>query len=299
MPNPHNRVIRKAVIPAAGLGTRLLPFTKAMPKEMMPLGNKPLVQYAVEEAAASGIEEVILVTSRDKGIIQRHFRANPELEEFLENRGRHSDAEAVREISRIARISIAHQEHPEGLAHAILCARAQVGNEPFAVILPDAVIDAPVPCLRQLLDCYDQQPDCYVAAGEISPDLVQRFGILAVVPIPGLPFNGRLMRVLSLIEKPRPEVAPSCYGVFGRYLLSPDIFRFIARTQPDANGELQITDALQLYCREKPVFAVRFRGVHFDVGNKLDYLRASIHFALQDPELAEPLRNELKSLHTR
>lgn len=276
--------IRKAVIPVAGLGTRQLPFTKAVPKEMLPVGNKPLIQYAVEEAVASGIEEIILIVSHGKSIIQEHFSRNLSLEEVLHRRGRHADAEAIRWLSQCVRISTACQEQQLGLGHAVSCARDLVGDEAFAVILPDALVLGQRPCLRQLIDCYERYPACFVATREVAVEDLSRYGVLKVAPVADTQLDGRLFRVEGLVEKPKPEIAPSRFGIFGRYIFQPAIFDHIERVVPDGSGEIQITDAMAKYCRDLPLYAFCFEGEHYDVGSKLGYLQASVMVGLSDPD---------------
>lgn len=292
---PSSR-IRKVVIPAAGLGTRLLPFTKVVPKEMLPIGNKPLIQYAVEEAVSSGISEVILVTAPERLTIERHFSRDLPLERFLEQRGRKSDLEMVRSLAGISHVRTVCQDQPNGLGHAVRCVRQTVGDEPFAMILPDALIISSPPCLRQLIDCYQEFPGSYVATREVDVEEFGRFGILKVSPAAGAPRGGRLYRVEGLVEKPSPAAAPSRFGIFGRYLFEPRIFECLDHTPPDHNGEIQITDALALYCREYPLYAFCFEGAHYDVGNKLGFLQASVSVALTDHEIAGAFRRFLASL---
>ena len=288
--------IRKAVIPVAGLGTRMLPLTKAIPKELLPVGNKPLIQHAVEEATCSGIKEVILVAAPGMSLIQEHFRRNLELERVLEGRGRQAEAEQLRVLCRCANLHVAYQPHPLGLGHAIACSRDVVGGEPFAVILPDALILSAKPCVRQLMDCYERVPGCYVATREVEPGDLGRFGILQVSPVDDSPWAGLLYRVKGLVEKPEPECAPSRFGVFGRYLFEPDIFDYLEQASPDENGEVQITDALAAYCRKAPMYAFCFEGEHFDAGNKLEFLEASVKVGLSDPEVGNRLRRFLKGV---
>jgi UTP--glucose-1-phosphate uridylyltransferase len=293
---PKSSGIRRAVIPVAGLGTRLLPFTKVVPKEMLPIGNKPLIQHAVEEAVSSGISEVILVTAPGRLTTERHFSRDLPLERILERRGRKSDLELVRSLAGIAHIRTVCQDQPKGLGHAVGCVRRIVGNEPFAMILPDALIVSSAPCLRQLIDCYQEFPGSYVATREVDEEEFGRFGILKVSTVAGSSWGGRLQRVEGLVEKPAPAVAPSRFGIFGRYLFDPWIFECLDRTAPDHNGETQITDALALYCRKHPLYAFGFEGAHFDVGNKLGFLQAAVSAALTDHEIAVPFRRFLASL---
>jgi len=288
--------IRKAVIPAAGLGTRFLPATKAVPKEMLPIAGKPLIQYAVEEAAASGLETVVLVIGRGKTLLAEHFHRNFHLEKILNERGRKDDADALRRLSEMIEVRTVWQEHPLGLADAIRSARSVVGDEPFAVILPDALIDSPVPCTAQLMACYEKHPGYVIATQTVAPDEVARFGILDVVPMPDPCCGGRTLRVLSLTERPKPGSVLSLHGIFGRYILEPEIFSSIEHTGPGFAGELQLTDALLVTSGRAPVYAHRFKGNHYDAGNKLGFLQAALAYALKDPELAQPLREYLAAL---
>ena len=288
--------IRKAVIPAAGLGTRMLPFTKVVPKEMLPIVNKPLIQYAIEEAVSSGIEEIVLVTAPGKHMMLDYFSRDPELEEFLQRRNQNTEAELIRSIARLCKLQVVSQDQPRGLGDAIRCARAVVGEEPFAVILPDVLIVAASPCLRQLIDCFNVRRGCYVATREVRAEETHRFGILRVSPVSDTPWNGRLFSVQGLVEKPTKAAAPSRYGILGRYLLEPDIFAYLERTPEDHNGEVQITDALALYCRAHALYGFCFEGAHYDVGNRLGLLQASVEFGLNDPEVGQSFRKYLDSL---
>ena len=289
--------IRKAVIPAAGLGIRMLPVTKVLPKEMMPIGNKPLIQYAVEEAAASGIEEVILITATRKSALECYFRRDPKLERFLQERGRDRELQCLRELSSLVRVLAVHQPAPRGLGNALLCARSAIGDEPFALILPDAIMDAPQPVIAQLIAAFRQRPGAYIATQPVEPCDVSRFGMLAVAPLDDRCRPDGVLRVLSVVEKPKPEDAPSHYGVFGRYLLTPEIFDVLDCTEPDENGEVQLSGALALYCRKNPVYALRFEGRHYDAGNRFGYLQAALEFALKDPELCPAVLNYLAAHH--
>ena len=288
--------IRKAVIPAAGLGTRFLPVTKVLPKEMLPVAARPLIQYAVEEAAASGIESVILVVSRGKGLLAEHFQRNRHLESVLSGRGQSEEAELIRHLSELVEVSTVWQQELLGLADAVQTARPLIGDAPFAVILPDALIDSPVPCTRQLMDCYEQHPGCIVATQLVEPEEVERYGIVDVLPMRDPCCNRRTLGVSSLIERPRPGSTASRYGIFGRYILQPEIFPCIEHTRPGFNGELQLTDALMLCAAQVPLYAYRFEGRHFDAGSKLGLLQANIAYTLKDPQLAQPLREHLASL---
>lgn len=294
-PTPSSR-IRKVVIPVAGLGTRLLPFTKVVPKEMLPIGNKPMIQHAVEEALSSGISEVILIAAPGQSIIESHFSRDLRLEGFLERRGHQHDLEMVRRLAGALHLQSVCQDQPNGLGHAISCVREVVGDEPFAVILPDALIVGSPPCLRQLVDSYEQFPGSYVATREVDIEEFGRFGILKVSPLPGATRNGRLYRVDGLVEKPAVADAPSRFGIFGRYLFDAKIFECLDLTLPDQNGEIQITDAMALYCRKYPLYALSFEGAHYDVGNKLGFLQATVSMALTDHEIAQKFRTFLASL---
>ncbi len=296
MAQPAPKAIRKAVIPVAGFGTRMLPVTKGLPKEMMPICNKPIIQYAVEEAAASGIEDVILITRSGKSVLESYFRPSPDLEQFLQQQGLDGELRALRRLSSLVRISTVQQPSPRGLGDALRCARSAVGNETFAVILPDAVIDARKPALAQLMAAYDRYPGCIVATQPVPPSDISRFGMLAVASIEDDSFPGTLFRVSSLVEKPRSGEAPSPYGVFGRYLLRPEIFDFLDSTATDARGEVQLTDALSKYCRRAPLHALCFEGTHYDAGEKSGYLQVILHFALKDPELVPLIRRHLAAL---
>jgi UTP--glucose-1-phosphate uridylyltransferase len=289
--------IRKVVIPAAGLGTRFLPATKAVPKELLPIAGKPLIQYAVEEAAASGIETVILVVGRGKNLVAEHFRSNSALECALEQRGQPEQAALLRQLSNLAEIQTVCQDAPLGLADAVRTARTAVGDEPFAVILPDALIDSTEPCLHQLLHCYRNHPGCVLATQMVAPEEVGRYGILELQPLPDACCGGRTWAVASLIEKPRPGSVSSRFGVFGRYLLEPGIFSCIDRIRPGLGGELQLTDALQLRATQTPMYAFHFEGRHYDAGSKLGFLMATVSYALKDPETAGSLREYLAELY--
>ena len=288
--------VRKAVLPVAGLGTRFLPATKALPKEMLPLVDKPLIQYAVEEAVASGIEDIILVTSPGKDCIKDHFDANPELVRELEERGKQEEAELLRRLEKLANVFAVHQERPLGLGHAVSCARELVGDEPFAVLLPDDLIDASIPCTQQLLEVHAAHPGCVIATEEVHGPGIERYGVMGVVPVNDTRWPNRLFRVNDLVEKPKAENAPSPYVVIGRYILEPDVFALLDSTPPGRGGEIQLTDALVRFAREKAVYAFAFDGQHHDAGHKLGFLRASVHYALKHPELGPEFRAYLKSL---
>lgn len=290
------RRVRKAVLPVAGLGTRFLPASKAQPKEMFALVDKPLIQHAVEEAVASGIEDIILVTGRGKEAIEGHFAADEGLQQLLAGRGLKEEAELVRQVGRLANVISVRQERPLGLGHAIGCARERVGEEPFAVLLPDDLIDASTPCTRQLLEVYAERGGCVIAAEEVPEAEIERYGVLGVEAVADSRWPGRLFRVTQMVEKPRRAEAPSAFAVVGRYILEPEIFDLIAATPPGRGGEIQLTDALRRCPDGCPVYAFRFEGQRLDAGDKLGWLRASVHYALRHPELGPAFRDYLKSL---
>ena len=284
--------IRKAVFPAAGLGTRFLPATKAQPKEMLPIVDKPLVQYGVEEAVASGIRQIIMITGRGKNAIEDHFDRAVELEAYLERKGRKpEELEALRRISDLPPIMYIRQKEPLGLGHAILVAREVVGEEPFAVVLGDDVIDAPVPCLAQLLAVYARHGDPVVAVQRVPREATPNYGIIAADPA-----GDGVWRIRDMVEKPDPASAPSDLAIIGRYLLTPDIFPALERVAPGAGGEIQLTDGLRSLLRARPIYGVAFAGRRYDAGSKLGFLQATVELALRRPDLAGPFRAYLKGL---
>jgi UTP--glucose-1-phosphate uridylyltransferase len=289
--------IRKAVFPAAGLGTRFLPATKAQPKEMLVLVDKPVIQYGVEEAAQSGISNIIIVTGRGKNAIEDHFDVNIELESFLEQRGKIAQLEEIRKITTAINVSYMRQGEPLGLGHAVLVTRNLVGDEPFAVILGDDVIDATPPALRQMIDVYERVRGPVLAVERVSPDDVSSYGIVAVDESETL--GGGVFRVKDLVEKPRRQDAPSNLAIIGRYILTPDIFPALEATSRDGTGEIQLTNGLRRLLRERPVYVYEIDGVRHDTGNKLGFLKALVYFALQRPDLAQPFRNYLESLELK
>ena len=287
--------IRKALIPAAGLGTRMLPVTKAIPKEMLPLVNKPILQYAVEEAAASGLEEVILVTRPDKPL-ESYFTSGLEREKQLDDGDRRTGLHSLLDLSLRIRIRAVHQHTPSGLGDAIRCTRSTVGDEPFALILPDAVMRSHEPVIGQLLQSYAVIPGSYVATQTVEDADMSRFGMLDLKEIEDLG-KRRLFRVLGLSEKPKPEQAPSRYGVFGRYLLEPVIFEQLESAARNGRaGDLQFAEALSQQCTEGRFYALCFEGRHFDAGDKLGYIQAVLEFALDDEEIGDALRDHLTGL---
>ena len=285
--------IRKAVIPAAGLGTRFLPVTKAIPKEMLPIVDVPTIQLIVEEAVASGLEEIILVTARGKDAIANHFDTHYELEDSLERRGKHELAEISRAISRMARVITVRQQLPLGLGHAVLCAEDAVGNEPFAVLLGDDIIDADPACTRQLIDQFQTQS--VVGVMEVPAAEVSKYGIVKSDPVSG---SSRLSRVRDVIEKPAVGAAPSRLAIPGRYILTPGVFTALRAVEKQylarKSGEIQLTDALKILADSEGLLAYEFDGVRFDAGDRLGYLEANLAYALRRPELASGVRALLK-----
>ena len=289
--------IRTAVFPAAGLGTRFLPATKAQPKEMLPLVDKPLIQYVVEEAVASGIENIIIVTGRGKNAIEDHFDVSFELEKILEQRGQHEMLNIVHGISDLIHISYVRQKEALGLGHAILTAREVVGNEPFAVLLGDDIIDAPTPCLRQMLDLYDRYPASMVAIEEVPRQNISNYGVISGTSIPHDGRDNCLYQISDLVEKPSWEAAPSNLAIIGRYILEPAIFDLLASTKAGIGGEIQLTDALHgLLALQRPIYGWRFEGKRYDAGSKLGFLKATVEFALKNNELGADFREYLKNL---
>src|SRR2546422_1380752 len=285
--------IRKAVFPAAGLGTRFLPATKASPKEMLPLVDKPLIQYVFEEAVASGIESVIIVTGRGKSAIEDHFDVSFELEALLRERGREDDLRMMREISDMVRVSYVRQREALGLGHAILQARDLVGDEPFAVMLSDDVIDSETPALRQLLDVYEKYDAPVLATMEVEGEAISRFGALD-----GEEVADGVYRIKDMVEKPPVAQAPSNLAIIGRYVLTPDIFDEISSTVPGASGEIQITDAMRGLLKKRDFYAVRFEGTRYDAGDKLGFLIATVEFGLKHNDLAPEFRQYLAKRKT-
>jgi UTP--glucose-1-phosphate uridylyltransferase len=286
--------VRKAVFPAAGLGTRFLPATKAQPKEMLPLVDKPIIQYGVEEAVAAGCDQIIIVTGRGKSAIEDHFDVSYELEKMLEERGKTDLLKIVRQISDLIHIAYVRQKEALGLGHAVLTARELVGDEPFAVLLADDVIDAEVPCLKQLMDVFDKTQCSVLATQVVEGPGISAYGVLEGKPVPGS--NGKLYEVVSLVEKPRPEEAPSNLAVIGRYILTPTVFETLSDIKAGAGGELQLTDGLKQLLKKEKIYGYVFDGKRHDTGDKLGFLKATVEFALKRPDLGGPLRKYLKSL---
>ncbi len=293
--NTHQKV-RKAVLPAAGLGTRFLPATKAQPKEMLAVVDKPQIQYVAEECVASGIEHIIIVTGKGKNSIEDHFDSAPALERFLEEKGKKDQAEMVRKISNMLQFSYTRQKEPLGLGHAVLVARDLVGDEPFAVLLGDVLIPGPNPATKQLINVYESTGVGAIAVEEVPRDKTHLYGIVDGEPAPQPPFGERLLRIRDLVEKPKPENAPSNLGITGRYVLPPAIFDCLARTKPGAGNEIQLTDALRILAREHGLWAYIYDGVSYDAGDKLGFLKATVELALQNPEFGAAFRDYLKTL---
>ena len=289
--------IRKAVFPAAGLGTRFLPVTKALPKEMLPLVDKPTIQYGVEEAASSGLSNVILVTGRGKNAIEDHFDVAKELEAFLESRGKSDQADEVRRLSSLVNLSYVRQGEPLGLGHAVLVTEAVIGNEPFAVVLADDVIDASPPALAQMIDVFERAGGPVLAVERVPMERVSSYGVIAGEPAPELGKN--VYRVTDLVEKPARQDAPSDLAIIGRYILTPDIFPALHRTAKDKSGEIQLTNGLRDLLKTRPIYACIVDGVRHDTGDKLGFLKAVVYFGLKRPELAEPFREYLETILSR
>jgi len=294
-PFTHHKV-RKAVLPAAGLGTRFLPATKAQPKEMLTVVDKPQIQYVVEECVASGIEHVIIVTGKGKNSIEDHFDYSPVLERFLEEKGKNRQAEMVRHISDMVRVSYTRQKEPLGLGHAVLVAKDLVGDEPFAVLLGDVLIPGPNPATKQLIDVYEATGTGAIAVEEVPRDKTHLYGIVDGEPAPQPPFGERLLRIRDLVEKPQPDQAPSNLAITGRYVLPSAIFECLERTKPGAGGEIQLTDGMRLLAREQGLWALIYDGISYDAGEKLGFLKATVELALQNPEFGAQFREYLKSL---
>lgn len=282
--------VKKAIIPAAGLGTRFLPATKAQPKEMLPVVDKPTIQYIVEEAVASGIEEILIITGRNKKSIEDHFDKSIELELELEKSGKAELLELVRDISDMVDIHYIRQKEPRGLGHAIHCAKTFVGNEPFAVLLGDDVVDSETPCLKQLIDCYSEYKTTILGVQTVAKENVPKYGI-----VDGIHIEDRVYKVKDLVEKPSVDEAPSDVAILGRYIITPEIFNILENTKPGKGGEIQLTDALKTLITKEAMYAYNFEGKRYDVGDKLGFLQATIEFALKKDELREDFINYLNT----
>ena len=290
--NTMNKKIKKAVIPAAGLGTRFLPATKAQPKEMLPIVDKPAIQYIIEEAVASGIEEILIITGRNKKCIEDHFDKSVELELELEKSGKKDMLKLVKEISNMVDIHYIRQKEPKGLGHAISCAKTFVGNEPFAVLLgDDLVYNKEKPCLKQLIDCYNEYNTSILGVQTVDTKDVSKYGI-----IKGIPIEGRVYKVRGLVEKPSVEEAPSNIAILGRYIITPQIFKILEETKPERSGEIQLTDALSKLISEEAIYAYNFEGIRYDIGDKLGFLKATVEYALRREDLRDGFVEYLNSL---
>ena len=288
------RTVRKAVFPAAGLGTRFLPATKAQPKEMLPLVDKPIIQYGVEEAIAAGCDQIIMITGRGKSAIEDHFDVSYELEKMLEEKGKHDLLKIVRQISDMMYISYVRQKEALGLGHAILTARELVGEEPFAALLADDVIDAKVPVLKQLMEVFNEKHLSVIAIQPVEGAAISSYGVIEGKEVPGS--GGKLYEVLDLVEKPALADAPSNLAVIGRYVLTPTVFETLSDIKPGAGGELQLTDGLRALLKREKLYACVYEGRRHDTGDKLGFLKATVEFALKRDDLGGPFREYLKSL---
>ena len=281
--------IRKAVLPVAGLGTRVLPASKVIPKEMLPLVDKPTLQYIVEEAVAAGIEEIIFVTSRSKRSIEDHFDAFPELEAVLERKGKHKELEELRQLQAMATYTSVRQAEPLGLGHAVLCAKELVGDEPFVIMLGDILIPPETPCLPELIEVYERYQGSVLSLVPLPPEIIPTYGIATVEEL-----GSNVVKVPHVVEKPPLEEAPSDLGVYGRYVLTPDIFELLEQTQPGSGGEIQVTDGIEMQAQAGRCYGVKFTGTRYDTGTPLGLLTTSIAFALKRPDIAPGLREYMR-----
>ncbi len=286
--------VRKALFPAAGLGTRFLPITKAIPKEMLPLVDKPLIQYCVEEAVASAIEEVIIITGMGKTAIEDHFDTSFQLESILESKGKKDMLKVVRDVSNLVHFSYTRQKEAKGLGHAVLCGKNLIGHEPFAVFLGDDIIDAAVPCMKQMIDVYNDKRCSVLAVKRVPKEDVSNYGV-----IKGSQVGDRLYEVHDMVEKPSVEEAPSDLAIIGRYLLMPEIFEFIEKTPPGKGGEMQLTDAIKSLLSVQPVYALEFEGERYDAGDKLGFIKANIAYALNRNDLKNEVVSFINTLHIK
>jgi UTP--glucose-1-phosphate uridylyltransferase len=284
--------IRKAVFPAAGLGTRFLPATKSIPKEMLCLVDKPLIQYGVEEAVAAGCTEIIIITGRDKGAMEDHFDSSPELEASLAKKNKQALLDVVRSVSKLARTVYTRQAEPLGLGHAVLMAKQIIGDEPFCVLLPDDIVDSKVSCMKQMVEAYEETQSTILASEVIEGPAISAYGCLDCTPVPS---NPRLLAVKGMVEKPKFEEAPSQNAIIGRYILTPRIFEMIEGLKPGAGGELQLTDAIKALLQYEKVYGFHYEGKRHDAGDKLGFLKATVEFALKREDLGPPFREWLKS----
>ena len=290
----RNFRVRKAVFPAAGLGTRFLPATKAQPKEMLPLVDKPIIQYGVEEALAAGCDQIIIITGRGKSAIEDHFDTSYELEKMLEDKGKRDLLKIVRQISDMIHVAYVRQKEALGLGHAILTARELVGHEPFAVLLADDVIDSKVPCLKQLIDVFTEKQSSVIATQVIEGPAISAYGVIKAKEVHGS--GGKLFEVLDLVEKPKAEDAPSNLAVIGRYVLTPTVFETLSIIKPGSGGELQLTDGLRTLLKREKLYAYVYEGRRHDTGDKLGFLKATVEFALKRDDLGKQFREYLRDL---
>ena len=286
------QTVRKAVFPAAGLGTRFLPATKAQPKEMLVLVDQPIIQYGVEEAVASGCDQIIIVTGRGKSAIEDHFDVSYELEKQLEEKNKLELLAIVRHISDMIHVSYTRQKEALGLGHAVLVAKHLVGNEPFAVLLADDVVDSDLPCLKQMIDVFEETQCSVIATQVVEGKAISAYGVLDATPVPG--YDGRLFEIRNLVEKPKPEEAPSNQAIIGRYILTPRIFECLEKITPGAIGELQLTDGLRALLKYEKIYGYQFEGKRHDTGDKLGFLKATVEFALKRDDLGPAFRDWLK-----
>jgi UTP--glucose-1-phosphate uridylyltransferase len=284
--------IRKAVFPAAGMGTRFLPATKAMPKEMLCLVDKPLIQYGVEEAVAAGCTEIIIITGRGKSTMEDHFDSSPELEASLEAKNKKALLEIVHSVNRLARVTYTRQPEPLGLGHAVLMAKELVGDQPFAVLLPDDIVDSTVPCMKQMVEAFNETQCSILGSEVIEGPAISSYGVLECTPVSD---NPRLFDVTNMVEKPKFEEAPSNHAIIGRYILTPRIFDMLERITPGAGGELQLTDAIKALLAYEKVYGFSYEGKRHDAGDKLGFLKATVEFALKRDDLGPPFREWLKA----
>ncbi|MCY9516417.1 UTP--glucose-1-phosphate uridylyltransferase GalU [Paenibacillus apiarius] len=288
--------LKKAIIPAAGLGTRFLPATKAQPKEMLPIVDKPTIQYIIEEAVESGIEDILIVTGRGKRAIEDHFDRAIELEETLEKKEKRKELSEIRQICKLAHIHYVRQGEPKGLGHAIWCARKFIGDEPFAVLLGDDIVQSEKPCLKQLIGIYDKYEQPIVGVQQVPEQHISKYGIVAPS---GMALEPNVMRVSHFVEKPLREHAPSSFAIMGRYILTPDIFNILEQQQPTTGGEIQLTDAISTLNYEQAVLAFNFQGIRYDVGDKFGFIKATVDFALQRDDLRADVLHYLQELYER
>jgi UTP--glucose-1-phosphate uridylyltransferase len=286
-----DKKIKKAVIPAAGFGTRFLPATKSQPKEMLSVVDKPLIQYGVEEAVNSGIEQIAIITSRGKSTMEDHFDKSPELERFLTEKGKLDFLKEVERISSLADFCYIRQKQALGLGHAILMAESFIGKESFAVLLPDDIFDCPSPCTKQLIEVYEETNSSVIVLGRVDKEGTNKYGIIKPKQI-----SERVFQVEDMVEKPGPEEAFSDLGILGRYVFNPEIFDAIKKTPPNHGGEIQITDAIRLLLESQPIYGYLFEGKRYDAGDKLGFIEATVSLALQRPEFSQPLREYIKTL---